>query len=140
MADMAEFDPSTALQRLGGEEGIRAWVDRFYDAVSRDPLLAPLFPADLGPSRQKQFEFFVQMLGGPALYTERHGQPFLRYRHRHITIGQAERDAWMSCLMASLHEVTRDEELIAFLERRIAPIADHMVNHRPDQKDARFFR
>jgi hemoglobin len=136
---MPPVDPANALERLGGETAVRAWVNHFYDSVRQDPVLAPLFTADLSLSRDKQFRFFVQMLGGPQLYTERYGQPFLRYRHRHIKIGQPERDAWMALLIESLRKVTQDEELIEFLRSRIAPIADHMVNHQPGQRDALHF-
>ena len=45
--------------------------------------------------------FFVEFFGGPPLYSERYGQPFLRFRHRKVKIGQPERDAWMALLMAS---------------------------------------
>jgi hemoglobin len=136
---MPPVDLATVLERLGGENAVRAWVDHFYDSVMKVPVLAPLFTSDLDLSRDKQFRFFMQMLGGPQLYNERYGQPFLRYRHRHVKIGQPERDAWMTLLVESLRLVTQDEELIAFLQTRIAPIADHMVNHQPARKDALHF-
>ena len=136
---MPPIDPATVLERLGGDAAVRTWVKHFYDSVATDPILAPLFAADLEMSRDKQYRFFVQLLGGPQLYNERYGQPFLRFRHRHIKIGQPERDAWMARLLAALRQVTQDDELIAFLESRIAPIADHMVNHQPGRKDAQNF-
>lgn len=136
---MNAIDETTVLERLGGEDAVRRWVDLFYDAVRSDETLGPLFPADLTESREKQFAFFVQMLGGRPLYLERFGRPFLRYQHRKIRIGVPERDAWMRRLMESLRQVTADEELMAYLERKIAPIADHMINHHPGRKDAQFF-
>jgi hemoglobin len=136
---MTAPDESMLIERLGGEPAVRRWVDLFYDAVARDPVLAPLFPGDLSESRDKQFAFFVQMLGGPALYQERYGQPFLRYRHRKVRIGVPERDAWMLRVMEALRQVSSDAELVARLERRLAAIADQMINHHPERKDARFF-
>jgi hemoglobin len=136
---MIAVDETSVLERLGGEEAVQRWVTAFYDAIARDPLLAPLFSSDLTLSREKQFAFFVQFLGGPARYSERFGRPFLRYLHRKVRIGQEERDAWMRLLLQSLREVTADEDLIGYLERKIAPVADHMINRHPERKDAQFF-
>jgi hemoglobin len=136
---MTAIDDSTVLERLGGEEAVRRWVDLFYTAVQADEVLAPLFPDDLTESREKQFAFFVQMLGGRPLYQERYGHPFLRYKHRKIAIGVPERDAWMRRVTESLRAVSADQEVVAYIERRLAPIADHMINHHPERKDAQFF-
>jgi hemoglobin len=127
------------LARLGGEDGVRRWVERFYDLVSTHPVLVPIFPKDLSASRQKQWEFFVEFFGGPPLYTTAHGNAFLRYRHRKVKIGQPERDAWMAMLLQSLRDVSQDETLVRDVEARVAPVADHMMNHHPEKKDAVFF-
>lgn len=136
---MSAIDETAVLARLGGEEAVRRWVTFFYEAIARDALLAPLFPPDLSLSREKQFAFLVQLLGGRPLYAEQYGRPFLRYLHRHVRIGRPERDAWMRLLLESLRQVTADEELIAHLERKIAPIAEHMINHHPERRDALHF-
>lgn len=136
---MSDSVAETFLQRLGGEEAVRRWVNLFYDAVSQDAVLAPLFPEDLTDSRDKQFAFFVQYFGGPALYSERYGNPFLRYLHRHVKIGQRERDAWMLRLMETLRQVISDEALATEIERTVGPLADHMINHHPERKDALYF-
>jgi hemoglobin len=131
--------PSVTLERFGGEAGIRRWVDRFYDKVGQNPVLKVIFPPDLTSSRDKQYEYFVEFFGGPPLYTEKHGPPFLRYKHRKAKIGQPERDAWLLLLLESLREETGDAELVAAVEGRVTPIADMMVNHHPDKKDAMYF-
>lgn len=100
---------SPDLERLGGEAGIRRWVDRFYDQVPASPLLGLLFPPDLTGSRDKQWAFFVEFFGGTPLYTERYGPAFLRFKHRKARIGQLERDAWMDLMLASLRQQTGDE-------------------------------
>ena len=130
---------TTDLEALGGEAVVRRWVDRFYDQVPGDPILAPLFPPDLTASRDKQFEFFVQFLGGPPLYTQRHGQPFLRYKHRRIRIGQPERDAWLRLMLAGLAEQHPEPALEARIAQRLATLATDMINHHPERKDAQFF-
>jgi hemoglobin len=127
------------LAQLGGEEGIARWVTRFYEEVAAEPLLAALFE-DLERARTRQQDYFVEFFGGPRRYTERHGRAFLRFKHRKFRIGQPERDAWMRLAMATLHEVVDDAAIEAAVERKLAPIADAMINHRPDQHDAYFFQ
>ena len=127
------------LERLGGEDGIARWVTRFYEKVARDPGLAPLF-ADLERARSKQQDYFVELFGGPRRYSERHGPPFLRYKHRAFRIGQPERDAWMRLALEALREMGAEEAVVAAAERTLAPIADAMINYRPDRQDAYYFQ
>jgi hemoglobin len=136
---MAPKAPTVDLARLGGEEGIGRWVRRFYDRIGAHPLLAPLFH-DLEQAREKQHAYFVEFFGGPRLYSERFGRPFLRYQHRHFRIGQAERDAWMALVMESLRDEIDDGETLTEVARRLGAIADAMINHHPEKKDAYFFQ
>lgn len=128
-----------ALELLGGEAGITRWITRFYDMIAAHPLLAPLFTRDINLSRDKQIAFMVEFLGGPAKYTQLYGKPFLRFKHRHVTIGQAERDAWMELVMASLAGITSDASLTEEMRSRLAPLADAMINQHPEKKDAYYF-
>lgn len=136
---MDSAKPHPLIQELGGESGIRRWVDAFYGRIAQDPLLGPLFPPDLSESRDKQFAFFVQMFGGAPLYEQRYGKAFLRFKHRHVRIGMAERDAWMSHLLTTLRESGAEIPLLAAVVTRVSPLADAMVNHHPDRRDAYYF-
>ena len=127
------------VERLGGEAGIRQWVDRFYDAVPDDPVLAPLFPEDLTVSREKQGAYFLEFFGGPPAYSQTFGRPFMRYLHRNVKIGQAERDAWMEGMMAALRAEQNDAELLGAVAERLGPMATQMINHHPARKDSYFF-
>ena len=127
------------LQRLGGEEGIARWVARFYDKVARDAVLAPLFE-DLERARAKQHDYFVELFGGPKRYSERHGPPFLRFKHRHFRIGQAERDAWMRLVIEALREEGTESAVLAEVQRKLGTIADAMINHHPERHDAHYFQ
>ncbi len=136
---MEEQKDSGAFDRLGGEAGITRWIGRFYDLIAAHPLLAPLFIQDLAVSRDKQAAFMIEFFGGPALYTERYGKAFLRYKHRHVRIGVPERDAWMELTLQALRETGADEALAAEVEQRLASLASAMINHHPEKKDAHFF-
>lgn len=129
----------TEFSRLGGEEGITRWITRFYELIAGHPLLAKLFTQKLALSRDKQIAFIVEFCGGPPLYTERHGKSFLRFKHRHVIIGQPERDAWMELILKALRETVSDEALISGLEARLASLATAMINHHPEKKDPYYF-
>ncbi len=85
---------ATLHDRVGGGPFFVALVDRFYAAVAADPVLRPLYPADLKPGKAHLAAFLAQYWGGPPYYTMEHGHPRLRRRHFPFDIGQPERDAW----------------------------------------------
>jgi hemoglobin len=124
----------THYERSGGDAVIRTLVDRFYDLMDEDPdyyAIRKLHPADLAESRDKLYWFLSGWLGGPPLYTDRVGQPFLRRRHLPFSIGVVERDQWMACMTRAMHDAgldaaIRDELVAAFFKT-----ADFMRN-RPE--------
>ncbi len=87
---------------VGGLPWFVALVDRFYDAVATDPILRPLYPADLRESRRTTSLFLAQYWGGPPDYSEERGHPRLRMRHAPFAIGSAERNAWLGHMLAAV--------------------------------------
>ncbi|MCZ6556256.1 MAG: hypothetical protein O7A69_00590 [SAR324 cluster bacterium] len=136
---MEEKPTAEDFDRMGGVDSITRWVTRFYELIANDPLLAGLFTQKLEISRDKQIAFMIEFFGGPALYSEQHGKAFLRFKHRHVKIGQEERDAWMNLILRALRETVSDAGLAAKAESRLAPLATAMINHLPDKKDAYYF-
>ena len=98
--------PPTVYEAVGGQSFFDGLVNRFYDAVEGDPLLRPMYPKDLRPSRWRLASFLAQYWGGPTRYREVRGHPLLRMRHMPFTIGRAEREAWMAHMTASLDGAT----------------------------------
>ena len=98
--------PPTVYEIVGGREFFDELVERFYDAVSADALLRPMYPRDLAPARRRLAGFLAQYWGGPPHYSDERGHPRLRMRHLPFTIGEAERDAWMRHMTASLDAAT----------------------------------
>ncbi|MBK6920856.1 MAG: group II truncated hemoglobin [Deltaproteobacteria bacterium] len=116
---------------LGGDAGVRALVDRFYDEMDAAPAAASIramHPADLASSREKLWLFLCGWLGGPPRYVERFGHPRLRARHLPFTIGGDERDQWMACMRTALATCVDDAQLRASLDQALAQLADHMRN------------
>ena len=128
----AEAAPSaTPFERLGGEPGVRALVDRFYDLMDLESAYAgirALHPPTLDGSRDKLHWFLCGWLGGPNLYIERFGHPRLRARHLPYAIGLAERDQWMACMMQAMDERGVEPALAQRLAEAFFGTADWMRN------------
>lgn len=121
----------TPYQRMGGDEGVRRLVDRFYELMDTLPQareIRALHPADLSGSKEKLYKFLSGWLGGPPLYMQEHGHPRLRARHLPFAIGDAERDAWMTCMHLALAKMGLDKMLSQHLEQSLRQTADHMRN------------
>lgn len=124
----------THYERIGGEAVIRKLVDRFYEIMDELPEtygIRKMHAEDLSGSRQKLFDFLSGWMGGPQLYVEKHGQPFLRRRHFPFSIGDAERDQWLMCMKQALDEVVESPELRKELFAAFTKVADHMRNQSP---------
>jgi hemoglobin len=122
---------TTPFQLLGGEPVVRALVDRFYDLMDLEPsyaLLRGLHPDSLNDSRDKLFWFLCGWLGGPPLYEDRFGHPRLRARHMPYSIGIAERDQWMACMVQAMAEQGLSTQWIERLTASFQNTADWMRN------------
>ena len=119
------------FERIGGEAGVRALVDRFYDLMELDPGFAELravHPTSLAGSRDKLFWFLCGWLGGPQHYTDRFGHPMLRARHLPFSIGIRERDQWLACMQRAMTEQAVDPALAQRLADSFFGTADWMRN------------
>jgi hemoglobin len=117
--------------QVGGADGVRRLVDRFYDLMDSAPEAAnvrALHAASLKVSREKLYLFLTGWLGGPQLYIEKHGHPMLRARHLPFAIAERERDEWLWCMERALAEHEMDDALREFLTQRLRQVADHMRN------------
>ena len=123
--------PATPYQRIGGEAGLRRFTQRMYalmDSLPEAAAVRALHPEELSGSEQKLFEFLSGWLGGPPLFTERHGPPRLRARHLPFAIDMDAVSGWLACFHQSMQENVDDAELREFLWSRIEPLALHMRN------------
>ncbi|MEC7947717.1 MAG: group II truncated hemoglobin [Myxococcota bacterium] len=128
---MAENDEQSVYAHLGGDAGVRALADRFYDIMDGLPEARPIramHPADLTESRQKLYEFLSGWLGGPQLYVQRRGHPRLRARHMPFPVDQAAADQWILCMDQALMAESVDPQLRFSLMMSFAKVANHMRN------------
>ena len=135
MSQPSASTPQTLYDLLGGEPEatlkIREIVEAFYDVMDSDEkakTIRLMHPEDLTSSREKLFMFLTGWTGGPQLYTDRYGHPFLRRRHLPFKIGEEERDQWIYCMTKGLLNLKMEEEKIKALLNALYPIADFMRN------------
>jgi len=122
---------TTFYERVGGEDGTRKLVDRFYDLMDTLPEareIRALHPPSLHGSREKLFEFLTGWLGGPPIYVEKHGHPRLRARHLPFAIDTAGVEAWLLCMFQALDECVSDADCVEKLKGGLRPLAEHMRN------------
>ena len=120
---------TTFFEEAGGEETFRRLVHRFYQGVSKDPLLRPLYPEeDLGPAEERLRLFLTQYWGGPGTYSEQRGHPRLRMRHVPFTIGEPQREAWLGHMRDALDETGLPPELSDKFWKYVTMAAASLVN------------
>ncbi len=90
---------------VGGDEPYFHLVEEFYSGVEADPILRPLYPADLTDSKKHLALFLIQRTGGHMTYSMERGHPRMRARHMPFAIGWRERDAWIEQMTKALNTV-----------------------------------
>ena len=123
----------TLYDQVGGVDGIRGLVGRFYDIVETDPEGEPVHVLHLkgmGVShlRKAQFEFLCGFLGGPQLYIERNGHSNNKKIHEHIEIGAPEIESWLTCMEKAVTQIGVAEEVGARLMRVFRVAAQNLKN------------
>jgi hemoglobin len=123
----------TPYDMLGGESGVRALANAFYDAMdkledARD--IRAMHGADLGEIKEKLFEYLSGWLGGPPLYVKKYGGFCLTKPHAKYAIGEKERDQWLRCMDQALQDVNAPAELREAARKPFFRIADTVRNQR----------
>ncbi len=130
---MTDDSSPTFYDQVGGRDTFVRLVDEFYRGVSRDPVLADMYPEDdFGPARERLTAFLQQYWGGPTTYSDERGHPRLRVRHRPFSITPDARDRWLGHMRHAVDSLDlrsdHDKILWDYLER--ASLA--LVNTRDD--------
>jgi hemoglobin len=127
MSDNSEMTP---YERLGGEAAVRRLVNRFYDLMEDAEVreLRAMHARDLGPMREKLFEFMSGWLGGPPLYFERPDHACIATAHKPFAIGAKVRDQWLDCMNRALVDIGADADTRQMLDQPLYRIADAFRN------------
>src|SRR3954471_6727498 len=127
--DKLPCDSDSPFEWIGGEDKVKARVERFYDLMDLEPGYKELRAShgtELARARQNLFWFLCGWLGGAPHYESRFRHPRLRARHMPFAIASKERDQWLACMDQAMGEVGIDEELRAKLRESFFQTADWM--------------
>jgi hemoglobin len=113
----------TLFEWIGGAVALERLTTTFYARVPDDPLLAPVF-ARMSPDHPRHVAAFLgEVLGGPAVYSERHGgHPEMVRHHLSRALTHEQRRRWIALLLECADElgVPDDPEFrsafVAYLE------------------------
>jgi hemoglobin len=123
-------DP-TPFEQIGGQLAVDRIIDLFYDRMDSLPearIIRVMHPEDLGATRAVLKRYLAEWLGGPPAYSQERGHPRLRARHLPFSIGDEERDAWMSCMRGAVEEVIADVAIREWILEKLLGVATWMRN------------
>lgn len=124
------MDPIAEIyQASGGSDApFIKLVDAFYAGVETDPILRPMYPADLTESKSHLSLFLIQRCGGPTTYSDNRGHPRMRGRHMPFKIGTTEKDAWIKNMFNALDQTPELEAHKDMLRAYFDDFANFMIN------------
>jgi hemoglobin len=91
----------TLLERIGGDAAVTLAVERFYEKVLADDLLAPFFvDSNIEQQRKKQARFLSSVMAGTAT----NAADYMRNAHRRLVANQGLTDRHFDAVAGHLHE------------------------------------
>lgn len=136
---MTDVDVKVSMfERIGGLVTIDRLVETFYermDALPEARTIRAMHPSDLGSTKQVLKRYLCEWTGGPKLYSVEKGHPRLRQRHLGFAIGEAERDAWLTCMGGALDEAIADLDARQEIYEALAKLANWMRNQAGNPHD-----
>ena len=136
-------DGDATFRAAGGEDGIRKLVEDFYDEMEHRPEARRIFqlhPPDIAVSIDKLARFLCGWMGGPKRYSEKYGPIQIPIAHRHLPIGEEERDAWLLCMTHALDRQPYPDDLKRYLLRELFVPAERIrvvVDKQREERKAR---
>ncbi len=96
----SEAPPPTLYEWAGGRPAIERLLNRFYDRVEDDDLLASMFPGGVGDQHRSDVTtWWCEVFGGPADYTRDHGgYEHMLAMHRDLGISVEQRRRFVELL------------------------------------------
>jgi hemoglobin len=104
---MADETP-TIYEWGGGWDAFARWLNRFYDLVETEsPSIAALFGGTVSAEhREHVTDWWVEVMGGPAVYTEqRGGYEHMLAQHQNLAITPEQRLEFVTLLSRAADDV-----------------------------------
>lgn len=116
-----------SYQAAGKDAGIRKLVDEFYhqmETLKQGKPIRAMHTDDLKIIKDKLSIFLMGWLGGPRNYAKIYGQMSIPMVHKHLVIGEQQRDAWLLCMKEALKVQEYSQEFKDYLLRELARPAE----------------
>lgn len=117
-------------QAVGGEQGVIALVNRFYEVMESNPEYTRIWdmhPQDKNVSRDKLARFLMSWMGGPSRYKEKYGPISIPGAHAHLNITSLERDQWLDCMRDAMQGLELAADLQLYLLEQLAVPANRIL-------------
>lgn len=121
------------ITKIGGEEGVHALVNHFYDLIETLPQGAAIMAMHqhghgMSHVRPAQFEFLCGFFGGRRYYMERNGHMNLREIHAHVEIRQQDADDWLWVMDKAMADTAVAEPMRSQIMATFRRAAHMLVN------------
>jgi hemoglobin len=98
--------PSSEIYRSMGEASIHEMIRDFYRELHSSSI-KHIFQTDIETGTARSAWFFIEIFGGPALFSENRGEPKMRGRHIPFQITETQRQVWLTCFMKVLEDAPK---------------------------------
>ncbi len=120
----------------GKIDGIKKLVDAFYhymDTQDSASGIRNMHAKNLDVVKEKLTLFLCGWLGGPKLFQEKFGSISIPQFHKNFPIGEAERDAWLTCMKMAANDQDYTDDFKTYLLEQLYVPAERirMVSNQP---------
>ncbi len=127
---MNNYGTLDASYKAAGERvGIKKLVDEFYhqmETLKQGQHIRAMHKEDLDTIKDKLSLFLMGWLGGPKEYDPKYGGISIPMAHKHLIIGEKERDAWLFCMNEALIHQNYDDDFKQYLIEQLARPAERI--------------
>jgi hemoglobin len=116
----------STFRAAGGEPGIRALVDSFYDIMEHDARFSDIWKMHPPTRDDKLARFLCAWSGGPRLYSEKYGAISIPGVHAHLAITADHTGQWLSCMEQALIQRDYPEDFRTYLLPQLAKPAERV--------------
>ena len=119
--------PKSLFERLGGQDGVKAVVDKFVENVTQDPAVNKSFKNTKGPKleafKKNLVDQVCEVTGGPCKYAGKD----MKSAHKGMKITEAQFDALVMDLKLALGELKVGDAEQGEVIEKLAPLKEDIV-------------
>ncbi|GAA4767055.1 group II truncated hemoglobin [Stakelama sediminis] len=127
----AEIPALSMYDRIGGEEGVRTLVERFYDLMALDPAytaLRAIHAPDLFPTRVALTRFLCGWLGGPRDWFDQRQGTCIMSMHRAMQFDAPLAAQWVDAMRRAMIDTRVDRDLARQMLGAFIRMSGAMIN------------